>query len=609
MQDASIRRALVLSGGGARGAYEAGVVAALCEREQFDIVCGTSIGAINAALTAQGATDRLQALWRSVPERALIRGISPLHEMWAIVRRRDTRWLRKAFQLAADVARGLGALRYAQPKALRGISHLLDPAPIVAMLRTVLNYDELSRTLIVGVTNLTLARPEAFYSFPAGDAAFERRFAHSEGASVKLTRENSVSAILASAAIPLAFPKVQVPDDDGRLSEYIDGGIGNNTPIRQAIDAGADEITVVIADHIALRDRTHRTDDLGSIALVAQDIMQQQVLELDLKLTRRVNEGVLRGSAPGKRFVRIRTIGPSVPIPLPILGFANLETIDRAFEQGLVDGHGACDASGLSRLFASDPSARTVRAGEIIYREGESAAEMYVALTGEFDASFHGRTIATFSPGDMFGELAILGTHVRRSGVIARTDGLIAPVDRDRFCYLVQYAPSFALTVLRSLVSLLSDINETAGLKILEPLASDEEIGEGRYLEALRDGAATQSFAPGQPVFKAGDPGDSMFLVLEGQVDMQGDESNAVASARRGDVFGEMALSDGRARNVTATAVSQTRVLPIDDLRFRTIVENNPNFAVAVMQTIAKRMMSRVDSLDSSASAEQVEVE
>ena len=76
----------MLSGGGARGAYEAGVITALCEREEFEIISGTSIGAINAALTAQCATDRLRALWRSVPERGMIRGISPLDEFWMIVR-------------------------------------------------------------------------------------------------------------------------------------------------------------------------------------------------------------------------------------------------------------------------------------------------------------------------------------------------------------------------------------------------------------------------------------------------------------------------------------------------------------------------------------------
>jgi predicted acylesterase/phospholipase RssA len=211
MSDGKPRRALVLSGGGARGAYEAGVVTALCEREEFEIISGTSIGAINAALTAQGATDRLRTLWRSVPERAMIRGISPVHELWTIIRHRDGRLMQRFAQLAADLVRGFGALRRAHPKSLRKITHLLDPAPIVTMLTSVLNYEDLRRTLIVGATNLTLARPEAFYSFTPSDEVLERSFAQSEP-SVRLTRENYVSAILASAAIPLAFPTVPVVD-------------------------------------------------------------------------------------------------------------------------------------------------------------------------------------------------------------------------------------------------------------------------------------------------------------------------------------------------------------------------------------------------------------
>jgi len=47
-------RALILSGGGARGAYEAGVAVSLLEHEDFELACGASIGAINGALIAQG---------------------------------------------------------------------------------------------------------------------------------------------------------------------------------------------------------------------------------------------------------------------------------------------------------------------------------------------------------------------------------------------------------------------------------------------------------------------------------------------------------------------------------------------------------------------------
>ncbi|HEV2055968.1 MAG TPA: patatin-like phospholipase family protein, partial [Methylomirabilota bacterium] len=59
--------ALVLSGGGAKGAYEAGVAAALVERGlPIRLVAGSSAGALNAAMIASGRADRLETMWRTV---------------------------------------------------------------------------------------------------------------------------------------------------------------------------------------------------------------------------------------------------------------------------------------------------------------------------------------------------------------------------------------------------------------------------------------------------------------------------------------------------------------------------------------------------------------
>src|SRR5216684_3879122 len=59
--------ALVLSGGGAKGAYEAGVAAGLVERGvPIRLVAGSSAGALNAAMIADGRLDRLEALWRGL---------------------------------------------------------------------------------------------------------------------------------------------------------------------------------------------------------------------------------------------------------------------------------------------------------------------------------------------------------------------------------------------------------------------------------------------------------------------------------------------------------------------------------------------------------------
>ena len=568
MTDGRPRRALVLSGGGARGAYEAGVVTALFEREDFEIVCGTSIGSINAALAAQGATDQLRALWRGVPERAVIRGISPFEELRAVLRRRGVPDVRMLQQFAVDVARGLGALRHAHPRILRRITHVLDPAPVIAMLAAVLDFTRLERTLVLD-------------------------FIAAEPTSVPLRAENYLTSILASAAIPLAFPKVPLADRDGVVCDYIDGGVGNNTPIRQAIDAGADEITVVIADHLALRDRDHRFDDLGSIALVAQDILQQQVLELDLKLTRRVNEAVRRGAAPGKRFVRVRTIGPSVAIPLPILGFADLATIDRAFDQGLIDGRGACDATGLSNLFATDPGLRRLAAGDRLFTEGDPGDEMFVIVEGEIALSIGGRTLTTAATGDVVGELALLGAETRRVSAHAVSDAVVAPVDRDRFGYLVRYAPSFALIVLRALAEILHHMGHALDSASESLTSPPSAVRPSLRLEAFRNDPSLRSLVAGETIFAAGDPATALYLVLEGSVEVRGDGPTRRADAS--DFFGEMALCDCEPHEAEAIAVTAAQVVPIDVMRFTSIVQNDPSFAIDVMHALAARILSRFE--------------
>jgi CRP-like cAMP-binding protein len=456
------------------------------------------------------------------------------------------------------------------------------------MLTSVLDYTQLERALVVGVTNLTRARPEAFYAFPEKDAAFERAFAAQEWASIRLAPENYISAILASAAIPLAFPKVPVTDGNGVTSEYMDGGVGNNTPIRQAIDAGADEITVVIADHLALRDREQRLDDLGSIALVAQDILQQQVLELDLKLARLVNEAVLHGAAPGKRFVGIRTIGPSITLPLPVLGFTDLETIERAFNQGLIDGRGACDASGLGRMFVIDPSARRVSAGDVIFNEGDAADAMYVVREGEIELRLHGRPVATTGPNEIFGETALVGMTTRLASAVATTDSTIVPIDFARFGYLIRYAPSFALVVMRTMAARLRDVDGRAGTTFVQSLAAiDDPAHMSAHLEHLRSDPSLLSFTAGATIFTHGDPGGSMFVVVDGEVSISPGGGDPVVTAKTGEVFGEMSLCENQPRSGTAIAATDARVVPIDTLRFTYLVQNDPNFAISVMRSMA----------------------
>jgi NTE family protein len=433
-------RALVLSGGGARGAYEAGVASVLLEREQFDVVCGTSIGAINAALAAQGGAPLLRELWGAVPARRLIRGIPPI-EAWRAVFAGRLRTLAHAFA---------GLPELVLPARLRKLRSVLDPEPIRAVLEELLDPAQLQCSLVVTATNLTMHRSEAFYRFVGEDAAERAQaFAAAEPFSTELEVENYRRAILASASIPLAYPAVAMRLR-GRDDVYVDGGVGNNTPLRQAIDAGADDVTIVLADNVGLRDTSLPLDDLAAIGLASQDLLQERVLELDLQLARTINEAVLHGVAPGKRFVRLRTIGPSVPVALSMLSFADAKAVAAAFEQGYADGNHAIGCIALDALLANDPNGMTFEDGATIFSAEDAGDRLYVVVAGAVVLRDRRGERARLGPGDIFGATAFLGGTARRHDALAVGHTRVVPVDRARFEYLVRFAPHFALDVMRS---------------------------------------------------------------------------------------------------------------------------------------------------------------
>jgi CRP-like cAMP-binding protein len=281
------------------------------------------------------------------------------------------------------------------------------------------------------------------------------------------------------------------------------------------------------------------------------------------------------------------------------LGFADLATIDRAFDQGLIDGRGACDTSGLTHLFDTDPTGRRVSAGEALFVEGDVLREMFVVVEGEFELTFRGLSVATLRPGEVFGELSLLGHGPARATATAKTDGLVAPVDRARFEYLVRFAPSFALVVLRSLAELLHGVNDSIGEAMLGPLdPAGAKPEPGAHLGGFRDDASMLAFPAGTVIYRTGDAAGAMYVVVDGLVDVRSDADGSVMTAHPGDVFGEMALCAHEARSGVATARAQTRVVPIDALRFTELVQNNPRFAIEVMHTMADRVAMQVDAID-----------
>jgi CRP/FNR family cyclic AMP-dependent transcriptional regulator len=108
------------------------------------------------------------------------------------------------------------------------------------------------------------------------------------------------------------------------------------------------------------------------------------------------------------------------------------------------------------------------------------------------------------------------------------------------------------------------------------------------FLNLFRDKEAT-SYAPGQYVFKAGDPGEAMYIVIEGEVEIL-DGSILLETSGQGSIVGELALIDDEPRSATAVAKTECKLVVVDRRRFQYMVQETPLFALSVMKVLADRL-------------------
>ena len=253
---------LVFQGGGALGAYQAGVYQALAEGGiEPDWIIGTSIGAINAALIVGNP-----------PEKRL----AALEEFWARMTHKSALFSWPGFERMAQIAAnlqtfasGIGGFFEPNMSALLWGHLPLDPeragyyttAPLEATLAKMIDFDRLNSSpvrLTIGAAHVRTSEMRYFD-----------------------TRKDIVGVkhILASGALPPAFPPVRV---DGEL--YWDGGILSNTPAEAIFDDNPRRDSLVFAVHmwnprgpepLSMLDVAHRQKDIQYSSRVATHIARQ----------------------------------------------------------------------------------------------------------------------------------------------------------------------------------------------------------------------------------------------------------------------------------------------------------------------------------------------
>ncbi len=108
-------------------------------------------------------------------------------------------------------------------------------------------------------------------------------------------------------------------------------------------------------------------------------------------------------------------------------------------------------------------------------------------------------------------------------------------------------------------------------------------------LDLFRNEDRYDEFKQGYTIFKEGELGSSMYVVMDGSVRLSVN-GKEVESLGPGGVLGEMALIDTGPRSATATAVTDCKLVPIDLKRFTFLVQQTPHFSLQIMRLIVDRL-------------------
>jgi NTE family protein len=259
------RVAVVLPGGGARGAYEIGALSVLlpalaARGEQVDIWCGTSVGAINA--TAMAALAHLP----------VARQVDTTHQLWGEMRKADV--------LAPIV--GVGGLRtvarlFGHGLRIPGLrfASLLDPSPLASSLERWIDWNQLARNVSDGTLHAVCVIATSLDTGePVGFVATRQPAPRHPGGAIRYVPSRLAGQhVRASAAIPMLFPTVEITSPRKARGHYADGGTRLNSPIKPALHLGADRVILIGLEPFAEQSARLHTVQRPTVADVAANVL------------------------------------------------------------------------------------------------------------------------------------------------------------------------------------------------------------------------------------------------------------------------------------------------------------------------------------------------
>jgi CRP-like cAMP-binding protein len=239
---------------------------------------------------------------------------------------------------------------------------------------------------------------------------------------------------------------------------------------------------------------------------------------------------------------------------------------------------------------------RHVPAGEVVYPAGSVGDALYMIESGSVELLSEDRdepnVIVRLGAGEFFGEMALLTGKPRSTTARAMGHTNLWALYKTEFEDLVLRYPSISLSLSRALSQRLAEADRRFADTRLRRFAifarmSDAQLGDlSQRLKPTR-------FRKGEVLMAQGQPGDVMYLIESGQVEVvrqEGQRELVLAELGTGELVGEMALLTGDVRSATVRAVSNLDLLSLSADDFDAVLSAYPNLALDLSRLLSERL-------------------
>lgn len=299
-------KALVLSGGSIKGAFQAGAVKAVIEKGFYPkILYGISVGSLNSTFINHEAGKQ------DLPYEQLD---------WINIKDNLIKFWKENVKQPSDLVNKRGYLKLIIDVLFGKFNGLTDTAPLRKMVNRVISLETLRQSkLIHRVGAVNISNGNIVYADPN-------------------VEENFIDYIIASTAIPIVMPASLIGGQADK--PFFDGGLRDVAPLKVAIQNGADSIVAILCQPPQLENEPFNYQNLPKLAERMTDIMVNEIVNNDIDLLNKVNRFLpvdgsraVAGPYAGKRKIKLCVIRPSKNINVDITKFTE-DDITKMIELG-----------------------------------------------------------------------------------------------------------------------------------------------------------------------------------------------------------------------------------------------------------------------------------